>query len=111
MVVLDRYRMQEVAYGHAGFLDVSVYANVPLAWLEYHLLSPVMALYAVARHREILYESYGAWIDATAAAKLGDAGVWNRVRVRYENGLVVTANGLQRPGRGFVAFAGPGLDG
>jgi len=49
--VLDRYRMQEVAYGHAGFLDSSVYANVPLAWLEHHLLSPVMARYALARPR------------------------------------------------------------
>jgi hypothetical protein len=93
MVVLDRYRMQEVAYGHAGFLDSSVYADIPLAWLEHHLLSPVMARYALARPQEILYETHGAWIDATAAAKLDDAGVWNRVRVRYENGLVVTANG------------------
>jgi hypothetical protein len=84
--------MQEVAYGHAGFLDASVYANVPLAWLEHHLLSPVMARYAVARPQEILYESRGTWIDATAVAKLDDASVWNRVRVRYENGLVVTAN-------------------
>ena len=93
MVVLDRYRMQEVAYGHAGFLDSSVYANIPLAWLEHHLLSPVTARYALARPQEILYETHGAWVDATAAAKLDDAGVWNRVRVRYENGLVVTANG------------------
>ena len=93
MVVLDRYRMQEVAYGHAGFLDSSVYANIPLAWLEEHLLSPVTARYAQARPQEILYENHGAWIDSTAAAKLDDAGVWNRVRVRYENGLVVTANG------------------
>jgi hypothetical protein len=92
MVVLDRYRMQEVAYGHAGFLDSSVYANVPLAWLEHHLLSPVTARYALALPQEILYETHGAWIDATAAAKFDDAGVWNRVRVRYENGLVVTAN-------------------
>jgi hypothetical protein len=93
MIVLDRYRMQEVAYGHAGFLDSSVYANIPLPWLEHHLLSPVMARYALARPQEILYETHGDWIDATAAAKLDDAGVWNRVRVKYENGLVVTANG------------------
>ncbi|HEY5910430.1 MAG TPA: DUF5696 domain-containing protein [Verrucomicrobiae bacterium] len=93
MVVLDRYRMQEVAFGHAGFLDGSVYANVPLAWLEHHLLSPVMARYATNRPLEILYETNGAWLDATAAAKAGDNSIWNRVRARYENGLVVTANG------------------
>jgi len=93
MVVLDRYRMQEVAFGHAGFLDSSVYANIPLPWLEDHLLSPVTARYAPARPQEILYQNHGAWIDATAAAKLDDASVWNRVRIRYENGLVVTVNG------------------
>ncbi len=92
MVVLDRYRMQEVAYGHAGFLDGSVYANLPLAWLEHHLLSPVMARYGTARPLEILYETNGAWLNATAAAKLDSADAWNRVRVRYENGLTVTAN-------------------
>jgi len=93
MVVLDRYRMQEVAYGHAGFLDGSVYANTPLAWLEHHLLSPVMARYATNRPLEILYETNGAWLDSTAAAKLDSSSIWDRVRVRYENGLAVTANG------------------
>ena len=92
MVVLDRYRMQEVAYGHAGFLDSSVYANLPLAWLEHHLLSPVMARYAAARPLEILYETNGVWLDATAMAKTNFPDAWNRVRVRYENGLVVTVN-------------------
>jgi hypothetical protein len=92
MIVLDRYRMQEVAYGHAGFLDGSVYANVPLAWLEHHLLSPVMTRYASSRPTEIVYEANGAWVDATAAAKLDDPGVFNCVRVRYENGLMLTAN-------------------
>jgi hypothetical protein len=92
MVVLDRYRMQEAAYGHAGFLDSSVYANIPLAWLEHHLLSPVMARYASVRPLEILYETNGAWLDATAMAKTNSPDAWNRVRVRYENGLVLIAN-------------------
>jgi hypothetical protein len=93
MVVLDRYRLQEVAYGHAGFLDGSVYSTVPIAWLEHHLLSPVMARYANSRPAEILYESNGAWLGATAMAKLGLDGGIGHVRVRYENGLVLTANG------------------
>jgi hypothetical protein len=33
MVVLDRYRMQEVAYGHAGFLDASGSRTAPANWL------------------------------------------------------------------------------
>jgi len=93
MIVLDRYRLQEVAFGHAGFLDGSIYANVPLAWLEHHLLSPVTARYATARPVEILYDSGGTWLDATAMAKRGTDTANDRVRVRYEDGLVVTANG------------------
>ena len=92
MLVLDRYRMQEVAYGHAGFLDSSVYANIPLAWLEHHLLSPVMARYATARPLEILYETNGAWLDATALAKLDNRSASDHLRVRYDNGLVLTVN-------------------
>jgi hypothetical protein len=92
MVVLDQYRMQEVAYGHAGFLAGSVYANIPIAWLEHHLLSPVMAGYATAKPVEILYENGDAWLDASATAKLESGGTNNRVRVRYDNGLTLTAN-------------------
>ncbi len=93
MAVLDRYRMQEAAYGHAGFLGSSAWTHLPLAWLEHHLLSPVAERYAAARPVEILHEANGAWLDATALAKLGPAADWSRVRVHYENGLVVTANG------------------
>lgn len=93
MVVLDRYRMQEAAFGHAAFLDGAVYANLPLAWLEHHLLSPLMARYATQRPLEILYEHDGAWLDATAFARLSAGTGPNRVRIRYENGLVLTANG------------------
>lgn len=89
MEVLDQYRMQEIIFGHAGFLGAATYANVPLAWLEHHLLSPVSARYAAARPVKIQYQLNGEWADGTAAAK---TGIWNRVRVTYENGLVVTAN-------------------
>ncbi len=92
MVVLDQYRMQEVAYGHAGFLAGSTYSQVPLAWLEQHLLSPVMARYATAKPVDIRYEANGAWLDATAMAKQENGGTHSRVRVTYDNGLVITAN-------------------
>lgn len=97
MTVLDRYRMQEVAYGHAGFLGNGADSRtLHLAWLEHHLLSPVTARYATARPVEILYESGGSWIDATANAKL-DTPLATRVRIRYDNGLMVTANSASTP--------------
>ena len=89
MEVLDQYRMQEVIFGHAGFLGGDTCANVPLAWLEYNLLSPVTARYATALPAKIQYQVNGRWAGGTEAAK---AGIWNRVRVTYNNGLIVTAN-------------------
>ncbi len=94
MVVLDQYRMQEVAYGHAGFLGAALYANVPFAWLEHHLLTPVTARYATAKPIGIQYQVNGKWVDGSAAAK---AASWRRVRVRYNNGLTVTANDAPTP--------------
>ncbi|MEI7731510.1 MAG: DUF5696 domain-containing protein [Verrucomicrobiota bacterium] len=92
MVVMDQYRLQEVAYGHAGFLNSDVYANVPVAWLEHHLVSPVTARYATNRPVDIQYESGGVWRDITAAVKTETGSTNNRVRVTYANGLVLTAN-------------------
>lgn len=89
MVILDQYRMQEVAYGHAGFLGSAVWNLVPFAWLEHHLLVPVMARYATAKVADIHYHRGGRWVDSTTAAKTGS---WQRVRVRYSNGLTIVAN-------------------
>lgn len=94
MVVLDQYRMQEVAYGHAGFLGSATWKLVPFAWLEHHLLSPVMARYATAKPIEIQYHVGGRWVDSTSAAKARD---WQRVRVRYDSGLTVVANSAKEP--------------
>ena len=89
MVVLDQYRMQEVAYGHAGFLGGAAWSTIPLAWLEHNLMAPVTARYATARVVAIEYQVAGKWVDGASAAKAAD---WNRVRVRYDNGLTVIAN-------------------
>jgi hypothetical protein len=90
MVVLDQYRVQQVAYGHAGFLDSDTYSQVPFPWLEHHLLLPVTARYGNARPVNILYEQGGNWIDPTAAAKSETNR--DRVCITYENGLTITAN-------------------
>jgi hypothetical protein len=94
LLALDQYRMQEVAYGHQPFLGAPAWARVPLAWLEYHLTTPVSARYATAAPARIEYEVDGRWRDATAAAK---AAQWQRVRVGYANGLTVTANSAPQP--------------
>ena len=94
MVVLDQYRMQEVAYGHAGFLSGTTWNVLPLAWLEHHLLTPVTARYASAKPVEISYRIRNHWVDGTHAAK---AREWDQVRVRYDSGLTVVANNARNP--------------
>lgn len=94
MVVLDQYRMQEVAFGHAAFLGGATWNNLPFAWLEHHLVTPVARRYAAVSPTGIRYFVGGRWVDPTAAAK---AGAWDTVRVRYSNGLTVTANNSNAP--------------
>lgn len=89
LAVLDQYRMQEVAYGHTGFLAGSTWNKLPLAWLEHHLVGPVSAAYAGDRPSRIEYRVNRQWVNGDLAAKEGE---WNQVRVTYSRGLVVTAN-------------------
>ncbi len=88
MPVLDRYRMQQMAHGHCAFLGAPTWNNLPLAWLEYHLARPVAERYAGVRVRDIQYRLNGAWVDSSQAARSQE---WNTVRVRYSNGLTITA--------------------
>lgn len=94
LAVLDQYRMQEVIYGHAGFLSATTWNNLPYVWLEHHLLSPVTARYGNKAAKSIRYEVGGKWVDGAAAAK---ARTWNRVEVSYANGLTITANDAEQP--------------
>lgn len=96
-VVLDQYRMQEVTFGHAGFLGAAIYQHLPLAWLEHNLLSPVGARHAVSDPVEMTYEAQGRWLDTTAAMKPSSGATNNRVRIVYNNGLTITANGSAQP--------------
>ncbi|MDG3007836.1 DUF5696 domain-containing protein [Paludisphaera mucosa] len=119
VAVLDQYRMQEIAFGHAGFLSGSAWASPPLAWLEYNLMAPVVPRYAASAVTQIQYELEGHWVDASAVVRSGVStpDAWNRVRVRYDGGLTVVANqsaeplkveGVELPQFGWIA-RGEGL--
>jgi len=99
--LLDQYRMQEVAYGHQGFLGGEAWHDAGLSWLESHLMRPLTARTALADPVAIDYLinslGGGRWVDTTAAAKMDTSGAWSRVRVRYGNGLTVWANGGATP--------------
>lgn len=95
MIVLDQYRMQQAVFGHGAFVGGLDPGRV---WLEQNLMVPLASRHAGARVRDLRYQVRGRWMDSTAAVKAvleqgGFSGALQRVRVTYDNGLVITANG------------------
>jgi hypothetical protein len=91
---MDGYRMQEIAFGHAPFLTVGTWNNVPLAFVESNLVSPVAASYGTALANSIQYQVNGAWTSSSAAAL---SGQFTQVQVAYNNGLTLVANASTTP--------------
>ena len=111
---LDKYRAQELAYGHAAFVGNPLYYNLPHVIREYHLVQPVQARYGDARVTEIRYDVAGQMVTGSVAAV---TGVLDRLRVKYDSGLTLSVNlraddwqvgTVSLPQFGFVAEA-PGL--
>ena len=101
--LLDQYRMQEAAYGHEGFLGGDAWHDPGLARLEVRLMTPLTARTALAHPVAIDYWVNGRWTDASGAIRAGGApaaGGFSRLRVRWDNGLTVWANGG-------ASFSGP----
>jgi hypothetical protein len=86
---LDKYRAQELAYGHAAFVGDWLVDIMPAVVREYNLTRPVQALYATAKATEISYEVEGRFVSSSVAAV---AGVLERLRVRYDSGLTLHVN-------------------
>ncbi len=92
---LDQYRMQEVAYGHEGFLGGEAWHDLGLSWLESHLMTPLTSRTALASPTAIDYLVEEHWLDTSTIAKSN--GPWSVVRIKYNNGLTVWANGSGTP--------------
>jgi hypothetical protein len=110
MEQVDKYRAQELAYGHAGFVGNSQTDNILWVAREHHLMYPVQRLYGAGRLTEIRYEMEGQWVAASAAVVAGDT---SRQRIRYDSGLTLWVNwraepwrieGQQLPQWGFLAI-------
>lgn len=94
MEQIDKYRAQELAYGHAGFIGAAQVDNVPWVVREHHLLHPVQRLYGTAQPTEIRYELDGQLVTASAALVAGDTA---RQRIRYDSGLTLWVNWRAEP--------------
>ncbi|MHB8903372.1 MAG: DUF5696 domain-containing protein, partial [Thermoguttaceae bacterium] len=94
MEQIDKYRAQELAYGHAGFIGAAQVDNLPWVIREHHLVHPVQRLYGTSRPVEIRYEVDGQFVTASAALAAGDT---SRQRIRYESGLSLWVNWRAEP--------------
>jgi hypothetical protein len=94
-VLLDKYRMQEIVFGHAGFLNAN-WNRPHEAWLEHELTIPVTSRHASSRVTRIEYLVDGMWVDMTAAAKAQDFRI---VKIGYDSGLTIFANNTAEPYR------------
>lgn len=107
--LLDQYRMQEVSFGHEGFLGGDAWHDPGLAWLEDRLMTPLTTKTSLAHPVAIDYWVGGRWMDASGVVRAG--GGWMRPRVRWDNGLTVWSNAdkdlYQVPGS--PAAAGPAV--
>ncbi len=91
---IDKYRAQEIAYGHAGFVGGAQTTNVQWVAKEHHMVHPVQRLYGAARPTEILYEVDGRLVSVSAALAVGEL---RRQRVTYDSGLTVWVNWHPEP--------------
>ena len=111
----DKYRAQELAYGHAGFANSGAMANLTQFLREHYLLNPLQSRYVPDRPAQIAYLFDGPaddphWVSARIACRT-DAP--RKVYVRYQNGLRLWINdhsdgwaveGHVLPPYGFVAI-------
>ena len=86
---MDAYRTQEIAFGHAPFMDTTYWNDVVHAFVESNLVSPVAVSYGTAQANSIQYQIQNAWVSPSAAARVGQ---FSTVQVVYDSGVAVVAN-------------------
>ena len=91
---MDAYRMQEIAFGHAPFLDRQQWNDIAHAFVESNLVTPVAKSYGATPVSSIAYQVGNVWTTASVAAR---TATFSRVQVIYSNGLTVVANGSKQP--------------
>ncbi|MBN2448914.1 MAG: hypothetical protein JXR77_00910, partial [Lentisphaeria bacterium] len=110
---LTKYRAQELAYGHAAFLNTGIMDNLTQALREYYLVQPIQARYGAALPRRIEYQfdggAPGRWVSANVACRNHAP---RRLHTAYDNGLELWINddrgpwdveGQRLPAYGFLA--------
>lgn len=91
---VDKYRAQEIAYGHAGFIGAAQTSNIQWVAKEHHMMHPVQRLANTAKPKSILYEVDGRMAPAGVALV---AGQRSRQHIAYDSELRVWVNWSSEP--------------
>ena len=86
----DQYRMQELIYGHSGYVSANYQYNIYFSWVEENLISPVTNIYGDDVITSIRYENGGAYQLSSAMIASGNA--LDHAHVKYSSGMEVWAN-------------------
>ena len=92
---VDLYRAQEVAFGHAPFIDKTITTGQTNLYSvnEYALVTPVAKRYGPAKVASIKYYVNGRWNDVSTTLKNGATQEQlQTVMVAYDNGMQVISN-------------------
>ncbi|MBX7256435.1 MAG: hypothetical protein K1Y02_08740 [Candidatus Hydrogenedentes bacterium] len=91
---VDKYRAQEIAYGHAGFIGAAQTDNVQWVAKEHHMMYPIQRLANTAKPKSILYEVDGRMVPI-GVALVADRRL--RQHIEYDSGLRVWVNWGEEP--------------
>ncbi|MCC7495189.1 MAG: hypothetical protein IT204_22765 [Fimbriimonadaceae bacterium] len=91
---LDKYRAQEITYGHAGFIGHALTGNVEHIAKEHHLLHAVQRLANTSRVTAVDYAVGERFVSASLALAVSQT---QRQRIRYASGLTVWVNWAAEP--------------
>jgi len=86
----DAYRTQEIAFGHAPYLQTPYWSDPRQLATEQGLVSPAATAYGSQDGTSIAYLNGTSWVDTSTAIQ--QSSPMTQVRVQYSAGLQVTAN-------------------
>jgi hypothetical protein len=94
LILADKYRSQEILYGHAGFIGSQWIPEPLLSVKQAWMLAPLQERYVPVHVADTAYYVAGEWVDGSTAVAAGDTRI---CRIAYENGLEIIVNQSHGP--------------
>lgn len=94
---LDDYRASQVAYLHAANLCFQYNAVIEVAAKEYYQARPLVRRLVDAKVVAIQYHDGARWLSSSQAIVVAEVAAVRRVRISYDNGVVIYVNRAAQP--------------